>query len=70
METKKKRMMSMHRMNKSTIGTYSAIVFLLLVAYVLEYIKGARTIEYTVIFSILDIVPYVLCVLSYSNFAH
>ena len=65
MENKTNRMMSMHRMNKSTIGTYSAIVFLLLVAYLLEYIKGARTLGYTIVFFILDIVPYALCVANY-----
>ena len=67
MEKKQKRMMSMDRMNKSTIGTYSTMVFLLLAAYLLEYFKGARTLGYTIVFSILDLVPYILCVVSYKK---
>lgn len=53
-----KKMSEIHRINKAVMISYSVLVSLLLVAYLLELIKGSRTIPYTLVFAILDIVPY------------
>ena len=65
MKNSQKRMLSMHRMNQAIMLTYSILSIVLFLAYVLEYMKGARTLQYTLIFSVLDLVPYLMCVLAY-----
>jgi methyl-accepting chemotaxis protein len=46
--------------NKIAVRLYTAITAILLLAYLLEFIKGSRTFLYILIFSLLCIVPVVL----------
>ncbi len=55
---KQKRMAEVHRINSAVLLAYSIITFALLIAYVLEFLKGDRSFAYTAIFLLLDITPY------------
>ena len=67
MKNNQKRMLSMERMNRSTMVTYSLMTIILFFAYLLEYIKDARTLGYTAVFAILDLVPYIMCVVMFKK---
>ncbi len=64
---KLKKMHEMHRINAASIMAYTILTVILLVAYVLEFVKGSRTLGYTVIFAILDLVPYFICLAIYKK---
>lgn len=64
---KQKTMNETHRINFATLIAYSLLTFVLFFAYLLEFVKGDRTLTYTLIFSVLDICPYVACVLLYQK---
>lgn len=53
--------------NKIAMRLYIAITSVLLLAYLLEFIKGSRTLLYTLVFSLLCIVPVVLDLLVYKK---
>ena len=60
-----KRRPEMERLNDVVLYEYGVLAFILFAAYLLEYIKGSRTLEYTVIFSVIDIIPYIDYVIIY-----
>lgn len=64
---KQKTMNETHRINFATLIAYSLLTFVLFFAYLLEFVKGDRTLTYTLIFSVLDICPYVACILLYQK---
>lgn len=60
----KKKIPEMHRINASILVAYTFITVILFFAYMLEFVKGSRTPGYTLVFSLFDIVPYVMfCIL-------
>lgn len=61
----RKRMSDMHRCNKTAMIAYGITTGILLGAYLLEVIKNSRTIGYYAIFSVLALVPFVLCLATY-----
>lgn len=60
-----KKMNETHRINKTVLNSYVVITLLLQAAYILELVKGARTVTYIALFSALNLVPYGLCLWSY-----
>lgn len=61
---KEKRMSELHRINAAILVAYTVLTVILLFAYILEFIKGSRTIGYTAVFALLDVAPYIAyCVL-------
>lgn len=62
---KQTKMQETHRINATVLLSYSVITFILLGAYILEYVKGSRTLGYTIIFAILDLAPYIIYLLLY-----
>jgi len=62
---KTKKIQETHRSNYAVIVCYTIITVCLLVAYILEFLKKSRGWEYTLVFSLLDIIPYVLCLMTY-----
>ena len=63
---KQKRMPEVHRINSIVLIAYSILTFVLLFAYLLEFIKGDRSLPYTAIFAVLDLLPYIMFVMLYS----
>ncbi len=59
---KQKRMPELQRINTAVLIEYSILTVILLLAYILEFLKGSRTVGYTLIFSVLDVLPYIVCV--------
>lgn len=55
------------KINKIVVSCYEALVVILALAYILEFVKGARTIGYIVIFLCLDIIPGILNFLLYKK---
>lgn len=49
------------RANAAAVNTYGMLVLILEVCYLIEVIKGSRSIPYYIVFSILALVPYVMC---------
>ncbi len=66
-KAKEKKMNETHRINKNLLISYSLLTVLLLFAYVLELVKGSRTWQYTLIFSVLNLVPYIMFVTGYKG---
>lgn len=64
---KTKKLSIMHRTNKSVMIAYSIIAFALLFSYLLEFVKGARTLTYTLIFETVNLVPYIMCLVAYKR---
>lgn len=62
---KQKKIPETQRINFAVVLIYSLLTIILLLAYILEFVKGSRTIEYTLIFSVLDLVPFIICFLMY-----
>jgi len=56
-----------HRCNKMAIITYGIITVALLAAYLIEVIKGSRTIGYYAVFCLLAVVPYIICFVMYKR---
>jgi len=46
--------------NKTTRTIYTALSVILCLAYILELVKGSRTVTYTIVFLLLNIVPLVI----------
>lgn len=62
---KQKRMPEIHRINAITLVAYSILAIILMVAYILEFVKGSRTLGYTLVFAILDLAPYLAYLMIY-----
>lgn len=61
----KNKKTEMHRMNKSALIAYSILTVILMVAYLIEFVKGDRSLGYTLGFGALDIIPYAIFVATY-----
>lgn len=57
---KQKTMPELHRINKAVLIQYAILTIILLAAYILEFIKGSRSLPYTLIFMFFDLVPFLL----------
>ena len=55
---KNKRLSEMHRINKAVLIQYAILTVILFAAYVLEFVKGSRTLPYTLIFMFFNLVPF------------
>ena len=53
-----KRKPEMERLNDVVLYEYGVLAIILFAAYLLEFIKGSRTLPYTIIFTIIDLIPY------------
>ena len=53
--------------NKKMLVCYIAMAVILFAAYVLEYVKGSRTLLYTIVFTILDATPLLACFAVYKK---
>ncbi len=62
---KPKKMQETHRTNFAVVVCYSMLTAILLIAYILEFVKKSRTLEYTLIFAALDLIPYIICLMTY-----
>ena len=62
---KQKKMPELHRINKAVLVQYAILTIILLAAYILEFVKGSRSLPYTLIFIFFDLVPFVLFVITY-----
>lgn len=62
-----KKMDEMHRINKRVLVAYTILTVILLAAYLLEFVKGSRTLEYTLIFGAVDIIPYLMYLIIYKK---
>ncbi len=62
-----KNMEEMHRINKRVLVAYTILTVILLLAYILEFVKGSRTLRYTLLFGALDLIPYLLYLVVYKK---
>ena len=62
---KQKNIPELHRINKAVLIQYAIVTIILLVAYILELIKGSRTLPYTLVFMFFDLVPFILFFIIY-----
>ena len=53
------------RANTGSVITYGVLVAILEICYLIEVIKNSRTVGYFVVFSILALVPYFMCLFLY-----
>lgn len=60
-----KRMNETHRINFAVLVCYTLLTVALSIAYLLEYIKGSRTLEYIAGFSLLNLGPYIAYAVTY-----
>ncbi|NTV78385.1 MAG: hypothetical protein HGA25_04390, partial [Clostridiales bacterium] len=51
--------------NKLIVICYTIISFVMTLAYILEFVKGNRTLGYSIIVTVLNLVPTVLCIFMY-----
>ena len=63
----KKKLSEMHRINARVLVAYTILTVILFFAYILELVKGSRTIEYILVFSAFDIIPYILFLIAYKK---
>lgn len=57
---KQKTMPELHRINKAVLIQYAILTIILLAAYIIEFVKGSRSLPYTLIFMFFDLVPFLL----------
>lgn len=57
---KKKKLSEMHQINYVVLIEYGVLTFILLAAYILEFVKGSRTLTYTLAFAALDVDHFLL----------
>lgn len=57
---KQNKMPELHRINKAVFIQYAIVTIVLLAAYILEFVKGSRSLPYTLIFMFFDLVPFIL----------
>ena len=65
---KVKVMPELHRINKAVLIQYAILTIILQAAYMLEFFKGSRTIGYTIAFSLVNLVPFILFSLIYKKY--
>lgn len=56
-----------HRLNAITMLSYTVLVTILVLSYLVEILKQSRTIPYFIVFLILLLVPYILCRILYAR---
>ncbi len=61
------RVSDMKRCNKMAVIAYTVIVIALIAAYLIEVIKGSRTMGYYAVFCLLALIPYITCLLTYKQ---
>jgi len=64
---KQKKMSELHRINKVVLIQYAILTIILFVAYILEFVKGSRTLPYTLIFICFDFIPFILYTIVYKK---
>ena len=64
---KPKKMSELHRINKVVLIQYAILTIILFVAYILEFVKGSRTLPYTLIFICFDFIPFILYTIVYKK---
>ncbi len=64
---KQTRIPELHRINKAVLIEYSILSGILFLAYMLEFVKGSRTLGYTLIFMFFDLIPYLFFLTSYKK---
>lgn len=64
---KQKTMSELHRINKAVLIQYATLTIILLAAYILEFVKGSRTLPYTLLFVLFDLLPFAQFVLVYKK---
>ena len=64
---KPKKMPELHRINKVVLIQYAILTIILFVAYILEFVKGSRTLPYTLIFICFDFIPFILYTIVYKK---
>ena len=62
-----KKRPEMERLNNVVLYEYGALTIILLAAYLLEFFKGSRTLGYTIIFSLIDVVPFIAFLIIYKK---
>lgn len=62
-----RRISDMHRCNKTAIIAYGIITLALIAAYLIEVIKGSRTIGYYAVFCLLALLPFITCFVMYKK---
>lgn len=62
-----KKLLEMQRINKSVLIQYTILTVILFAAYMLEFVKGSRTLTYTLIFMFFNIVPFLNFAVSYKR---
>lgn len=62
-----KRKPEMERLNDAVLYEYGILTAILLLAYLLEFFKGSRTLAYTLVFSILDLGPFLAYFIIYKR---
>jgi len=60
-------MSELHRINKVVLIQYAILTIILFVAYILEFVKGSRTLPYTLIFICFDFIPFILYTIVYKK---
>ena len=63
----KKRFNEKRKVNQTSMICYAVLVFILFAAYMLELVKGNRTVGYIMIFDIILLAPLVLALLTYKK---
>ena len=63
----KKRFNEKRKVNQTSMICYAVLVFILFAAYMLELVKGNRTVGYIMIFDIILLVPLALALLTYKK---
>ncbi len=58
---KYKSFSDLHRANSTCMICYSLLVIILVACYLIEVIKGSRSIAYFAVFTALAVVPYIIC---------
>ena len=62
-----KRIPEMERLNDAVLYEYGILSFIMLVAYLLEFFKGSRTLGYTLVFALLDLGPFIAYFIIYKR---
>ena len=63
----KKRFNEKRKVNQTSMICYAVLVFILFAAYMLELVKGNRTVGYIMIFDIILLAPLALALLTYKK---
>lgn len=58
---------SLHRANATCMMCYTMLVVILVATYLLEVLKGSRTVSYFAVFSALAVIPYIISQIIYQR---